>query len=80
MALSGSRLKAAMQQRIYEGLVRVFSADVQAGAGYPPIANEAWMELADAISDSAYSIVDEIQANAEVVVTTPAGPGNGKVE
>lgn len=86
MALSGSKLKAEMQQRIYAGLQRVFSSAVAQGAGYPPIASEAWMELADAISDSALAIVQDIQSDAEVLPGIPIGgpfsstTGPGKIE
>ena len=86
MALSSADLKAKMQLRIKNGLQRVFSAAVSQGTGYPPIAQEAWDELADAISDAAYSIVEEIQQNAEVLPGIPLGAPNsttvgpGKIE
>jgi len=84
MALSAGKLKSEMQQRIANGLKRVFSAAVAQGEGYTPIAEEAWDELADAISDIAYDIVNDIQSDAVVLsgIPTPSGPttGEGKIE
>ena len=79
MALSSSKLKREMQQRIANGLARVFSSAVAQASGYPPIAASAWNELADAISDIAIDIVNDIQNDAEVLpgISTPTGPTNG---
>jgi hypothetical protein len=67
MALVASEMKAKFQTRIQAGLSRVFSAEVAAAKGYPPVAAADWMKLADAISDIAMDIVMEIQTNAEVI-------------
>ena len=67
MPLVAPEMKAKFQDRIHAGLTRVFSADVAAGKGYPPIADPFWNKLADAISDIAMDIVNEIHENAQVV-------------
>lgn len=67
MALSSSKLKAEMKQRIYNGLKRVFESYVNAGHNYPPIADSMWELLADAISDAAIDIVNDIQNDAVVL-------------
>jgi hypothetical protein len=78
MPLVGPEMKAKFQSRIHAGLSRVFSPDVGQGTNYPPIADPMWAKLADAISDIAMDIVDEIQQNAQVVpgqqVITNGGP------
>ena len=67
MALQAAEMKARFQTRIHSGLRRVFSRFVAQGKGYPPIADEMWELLADALSDIAIDIVNEIHQNAEVV-------------
>lgn len=71
-------MKALMQARIHAGLSRVLTPTVSDGKNYPPIADEFWAKLADAISDIAMDIVNEIHQNAQVVpgqqVTTNGGP------
>jgi len=73
-------MKAKFQSRIHDGLRRVFSADVSAGTGYEPIADAQWAKMADAISDLAIDLVNEIQQNAEVLpgiqVTTTDSNGD----
>ncbi len=68
MALNSNEMKSRFEATIYAGLVRVFSSDVAQGQGYPPIAEQAWHQLADALSDIAMDIVNEIQENAQVQV------------
>lgn len=60
-------MKSKFQDRIHTGLTRVFGSDAAAGTGYPGIADPFWAKLADAISDIAMDVVNEIQQNAEVV-------------
>ena len=83
MPLSKSKLKQEMKQRIYNGLKREFSAEVAKGQGFPPIADGFWLKLADAISDAAFDIVQDIQSDAEVQpgIPTPTGAttGTGKI-
>jgi hypothetical protein len=68
MALNASNMKALMQSRIHAGLQRVYSSYVaKGGSNYPPIADEMWALLADAISDIAMDVVEQIQDTAEVV-------------
>jgi len=67
MALNSSEMKARFQSRIHAGLQRVYNSYVAQGKNYPPIADQMWALLADAISDIAMDVVDEIQQNAEVV-------------
>ncbi len=75
-------MKAEMKQRIYNGLKREFTASVSRGKGYPPIADGFWLKIADAISDIAMDIVNDIHNDAIVVpgqavatVTAPCIPG-----
>ena len=81
MALVSSEMKAKFQSRIHAGLSRVFSAEVAQGKGYPPIVDPYWERLADAISDIAMDIVQEIHDNAQVIpgqqVLVPATSGPG---
>jgi hypothetical protein len=67
MALVGPEMKAKLESRIHEGLKRVFSSEVSGGTGYSAVADAQWAKMADAISDIALDIVNEIQQNAEVV-------------
>lgn len=84
MPLIDSKLKSEMKSRIYNSLVAQFSADVSIANGYTGIANIAWMKLADAISDAAIDIVNDIHNDAQVLpgIPTPIGPttGPGKIE
>lgn len=80
MPLQGPEMKQKFQTRIHSGLARVFGSDAAAGAGYPAIADPFWTKLADAISDIAMDVVNEIQQNAEVMpgqaVVTAGGPSS----
>lgn len=67
MALVAPSIKAKFKDTIYSGLKREFSAAIARGENYPPIADEFWLKLANAISDIAMDIVDEIHSNAQVV-------------
>lgn len=67
MPLDKDRLKSNYKNRIYSGLKREFSAAVAKGKGFPPVADEFWMKIANAISDIAFDIVSEIKDNAEVI-------------
>jgi hypothetical protein len=67
MPLVGPEMKARFQSRIYAGLQRVYTQYVNHGNNYLPIADHMWELLADAISDIAIDIVNEIHENAEVV-------------
>lgn len=80
MPLVGPAIKSKFQTTIHNGLKREFSAAAAKGQNYPPIADEFWTKLANAISDIAMDIVEEIQSNAQVVpgqqVTTQGSPTN----
>jgi tRNA A37 threonylcarbamoyltransferase TsaD len=80
MPLQGPSIKAKFKDTIYSGLKREFMQAVSQGQGYPPIADEFWLKLANAISDIAIDMVDEIQSNAQVVpgqqVVTNGGPSS----
>lgn len=65
--LQANEMKARLQSRIAAGLQRVFEAEISQGSGYTPIAQDQWNRLADAISDIAIDIVNEIQQNAQVL-------------
>ena len=67
MALVGPAIKSKFKSTIHAGLVREFSQAIGQGKNYPPVADEFWNKLANAISDIAMDIVDEIHSNAEVV-------------
>lgn len=75
-----------MKIRIYNGLKREFSADVAQASGFSGIADEVWMKLANAISDAAMDIVQDIHNDAQVVPGIPIGGpfsttiGPGKIE
>lgn len=88
MPLVAPEMKAKFQSRIHAGLARVFTPDVSEGTGYPPIADPFWEKLADAISDIAMDIVNEIHENAQVVpgqdvlipaTSQPGSPSSGNV-
>lgn len=64
-----------MKQRIYNGLKREFAAEVAKGEGFPPVADGFWMKLADAISDAALDIVNDIQTDAQVQPGIPTTTG-----
>lgn len=59
-------LKSKMKQTIYNGLKQQFSSAAAKGSGFPAVADEFWLKLADAISGIATDIVTEIVTNAEV--------------
>lgn len=67
MPLVGPEMKAKFQSTIHSGLKRVFSSASAGGTGYDPISDAQWAKMADAISDIAVDIVNEIQQNAQVV-------------
>lgn len=67
MPLVGPAMKAKFKDTIKAGLQREFSGEASKGQGYPPVAEEMWTKLADAISDIAMDIVTEIQTNAQVL-------------
>lgn len=67
MALDGAAIKAKFRNTIHNGLRRVMSEAIGKGVDYPPVADPFWDKLADAISDIAMDLVDEIHSNAEVV-------------
>lgn len=66
MALVGSAIKAKFRNTIYNGLKRTMSEAASRGEGYPAVADPFWDKLADAISDIAMDLVDEIHSNAQV--------------
>lgn len=68
--LVGTAIKAKYKQRIYDGLKREFG-NIKAIPGYGDIADQYWLKLADAISDIAIDLVNEIHSNAEVVEGIP---------
>lgn len=80
MPLQGPHIKAKFAATIHAGLKREFGASAAKGEGYPPVADEFWLHLANAISDIAMDIVDEIHSNAQVApgqqVVTTGGPGS----
>jgi hypothetical protein len=61
-----SDVKAKFQSRIYAGLQRVFGGEAAEGTNYSPEAQKQWQMMADAISDIAMDLVNEIQSNAQV--------------
>ena len=67
MPLIAPNIKTKFKDTIYNGLKREFSAEVSKGKDYLPIADEMWHKLADAISDIAMDIVEEIHSNAQVI-------------
>jgi hypothetical protein len=78
MPLVASEMKAKFQSRIYSGLQRVFGSEISEGTDYPPEAQKQWRMMADAISDIAMDVVNEITQNAQVnpgqQVVTNGGP------
>ena len=69
--LDAARLKAKMEDRIYNGLKAEFSSIASEGKDYLPIADAQWHRIADAISGIAIDIVNEITANAQVDAGIP---------
>ena len=67
MPLVPSAMKAKFQKRIHDGLKREFGSAISKGASYPPVADEFWTKLANAISDIAMDVVDEMTQNAQVL-------------
>lgn len=80
MPLVAPAIKAKFTATIHAGLQREFSPAIAKGQNYPPLADEFWLHLANAISDIAMDIVDEIHNNAQVVpgqqVVTSGSPTN----
>ena len=79
MPLVAAEMKSKMKTAIAQGLARVHP-DVLATAGYADVSKAQFEKLADAISDIAMVIVEEITTNAIVVpgipVSTSGGPGS----
>ena len=77
--LVASEIKAKFESRIYAGLQRVFGSEAAQGKDYSPEAQKQWKMMADAISDIAVDLVNEIQTNATVLpgiaVVTTTGSG-----
>ena len=77
MPLVSASMKAKFKKRIEAGLAKNFP-EVAATGEYGGVSKEMWSKIADAISDIAMDIVDEIQTNAEVTpgiaVATAGGP------
>jgi hypothetical protein len=70
MPLQSAAMKAKFKKRIEASLARNFP-EVGATAEYGGVSKEMWSRIADAISDVAMDIVDEIQTNAEVTPGIP---------
>lgn len=78
MPLIAASIKSKFKDRIFQSLKREFSPDYSKGEGYSPVAEEMLLKLANAISDIAMDLVDEIQQNAQVVPgQTVVGTGGG---
>lgn len=77
MSLVGPAMKAKFKKTIEAGLAKNFP-DVSGTAEYGGVSKEMWTKIADAISDIALDIVEEITTKAEVApgiaVTTQGGP------
>jgi hypothetical protein len=67
MPLVGAAIKSKFKDTIYNGLKREFTASASKGEGYAGIADEFWLKLANAVSDIAMDLVDEMHSNAQVV-------------
>lgn len=80
MAMDPAGLKSKLKTRIHNGLKAQFSPAVGLGQNYPPIADEYWEKLAEAISGIAADIVMEITSNAEVMPGIPTAGGPTKQE
>lgn len=88
MPLVAPAIKAKFKDRIFQGLKREFAPYYNKGEGYPPLAEDTLLKLANAISDIAMDIVDEVQQNAQVVpgqqvmipaTASPGAPSPGSV-
>jgi len=77
MPLIANAMKAKFKKSIEDGLARNFQ-QVSSTAEYGGVSKEMWSKIADAISDIALDIVEEITTNAQVVpgiaVATTGGP------
>ncbi len=77
MPLVAPAMKAKFKKSIEAGLAKNFP-EVAGTAEYGGVSKEMWTKIADAISDIAMDIVEEITTNAEVVagiaVATTGGP------
>ena len=85
MPLVASAMKKKFKATIKDGLKREFGSAAGKGTDYPPIAEEQWDKLANAISDIAADIVSEITTNAlvmpgQMVVGTFVGVGSGPTQ
>ncbi len=78
MPLIGPAIKSKFKQSIYNGLKREFNSAASKGEGYGGVADEFWQKLAEAISDIALDMVEEITTNAMVMPgQTIVGVGGG---
>lgn len=78
MPMVPAGLKSKLKQRIYNGLKKEFSSAASKGDGFPAVADEFWMKLAEGISGIAEDIIMEITQNAEVTAGIPiVGVGGG---
>lgn len=77
MPLVGASMKAKFKKTIEAGLAKNFP-EVSGTAEYGGVSKEMWSKIADAVSDIAMDIVEEITTNAQVVpgipVATTGGP------
>ena len=80
MPLVPTAIKAKFKDRIFQGLKREFSPEASKAGGYQPLAEDMLLRLANAISDIAIDLVEEIKTNAQVVPgqavagSSPSGP------
>jgi len=65
MSLSKDKLKGDIKTRVFNSLKANFT-EVSGTKGYDPIVLGWWDKLAEAVSDIAIDIVDNIQSDAEV--------------
>ena len=66
MPLQAATMKAKFKDTIVKGLKREFAGDASKGEGYSAEAEANWLKMANAISDIAIDLVNEIHANATV--------------
>jgi hypothetical protein len=78
MPLIAPAIKSKFKQRIYDGFKKNFGGAASKGEGYSSTADEFWMKIADAISDIAIDMVEEITTNAMVMPgQSVVGAGGG---
>lgn len=80
MPLIAPAIKNKFKLRIYNSLKREFASSSAKAKEYPMASDEQWLKMANAISDIAFDIVEEIQTNAmvvpgQVVAGAPPVPG-----